>query len=231
MILAIETSNPSAWRADGPSAPGVAVGVGTQEGVETLAVEVIEPGAVHDDQLMVAVERAVKRAGGVPRDVARVGVSAGPGGFTAVRIAVVAAKMIAEATGADCVPVPTADIVARRRPEGVLGAFAVALASKGSTAYAVCYGADGERPRGCGLIDASALAGLGIDHLIGDRYLPEGIRGEAARLGITVSEPEFDPVACLELAARMPAADPADVLPIYPREPEAVTKWRTLHGR
>ena len=76
-----------------------------------------------------------------------------------------------------------------------------------------------------------ALAGLGIDHLIGDRYLPEGIRGEAARLGITVGGPEFDPVACLELAARMPAADPADVLPIYPREPEAVTKWRTLHGR
>jgi tRNA threonylcarbamoyladenosine biosynthesis protein TsaB len=185
---------------------------------------------MHDDQLMLAIDRVTRRAGATPRDLARVAVSAGPGGFTAVRIAVMAAKIIAEATGADCVPIPTAMIVARRRPVLPAGPFAVALASKGATTYAATFDDRGEVLGPGRLITAEDLPTLRIRLLIADRFLPEAIRVAAVGMGIDICAPVFDPVACLEIGRAATGVDPAYALPIYPREPEAVTKWRALHG-
>jgi tRNA threonylcarbamoyl adenosine modification protein YeaZ len=230
LILAIETSNPStAVAGTAGGGQGVAVVRALGGTTDVLGVErLVEPGR-HDDDLMPAIQRVMKRVGVAPRAITDVAVSVGPGGFTAVRIAVTTAKLIAEATGARCVAVPSAAVVARRvRNEGK--PFAVALASKGETAFVTVF--DGAaRATGEGrLIGGADLAGLGVRLMAADQFLPAPIVSEARGLGIEILTPEFDPVACAEAALELEAVDPIDLAPLYPREPEAVRKWRELHG-
>ncbi|MBS0197935.1 MAG: tRNA (adenosine(37)-N6)-threonylcarbamoyltransferase complex dimerization subunit type 1 TsaB [Planctomycetes bacterium] len=220
LILAIETSNPSAWQPGAPCKPGVAVG---RRG-EVLGRADIDPTATHDDALMVAVDAAMRAASATPRHLSRVAVSAGPGGYTAVRLAVTTAKLIAEATGAECVAVPTAHVVARR-VDAAGQPFAVLLASKGQTAWCTVFAPGG--PRAGALVGPADVAGLNVGLFIADRFLPPAIREAAA--GARIIPPVFDAAACIEASFDFPAVDPIALTPIYPREPEAITKWRALH--
>jgi tRNA threonylcarbamoyladenosine biosynthesis protein TsaB len=236
-ILAIETSNPSSWTSACPVMPGIAVGRLHAGGVEVAAVEACDPRE-RDDLLMPAVARACAGAGMGPGDLGRVAVSVGPGGFTAVRIAVTTAKMIAEATGAQVVPVPSAYVAAAG--SGLMGGldqpFAVALASKGNDAFVTPFapgwsGADAANMPVGRIMTAAEIATLGARTILADDYLSEPIRTWAASAGVRVSAPVFDPAACLRLGAVLPAVNPMTLAPIYPREPEAVRKWRELKGR
>lgn len=247
ITLAIETSNPSA-----AGTPGVCVGILDEPGASSLiggmGVRVLANVAVtqdartqrNEDRLMLAVDEAMRVAGLTPRQIKRIAVSLGPGGFTSVRLAVTTAKCIAEVTGAACIGVATASVAAMRFG-GVGGCrrFAVALASKGSDAYVQAFDAgDGESlPRALtvgGVVDADGLARLveaqGIASVLADGFLPEAMRARAAGLGVEMVPLELDPVACLAASRGIVAVDPVALLPIYPREPEAVTKWRVLHG-
>ncbi|MFG0241281.1 MAG: hypothetical protein ACF8R9_00710 [Phycisphaerales bacterium JB054] len=234
LTLAIEASNPSA----AGSTPGVVLGRVTREpqrgaNVELLGVELLRSTARHDDDLLPAVERlwsSAAESGVVKqrREIGCVAVSVGPGGFTGLRVAIAAGKMIAEVLGARCVAVPSACVVARRVAADFPRPFAVLLASKRETTIATVF-ADGA-PGDAKEIDAAGLAALGVGGLIADSFLPESIAAEAARLGLRLAEPVFDPAACLEASADLPSVDPASLAAIYGREPEAVRKWRELHG-
>ena len=80
VILAIETSNPSAWEAGQASRPGVALG--RVDGVvEVLGVAGLDASRPHDDELMPEIARLVAGAGLRARDVTDIAVSAGPGGL------------------------------------------------------------------------------------------------------------------------------------------------------
>lgn len=237
LTLAIEASNPSA----AGSTPGVALGRITHSpqraraAVELLGVELLRSTARHDDDLLPAVERLWSGAVGSGlvterREIGCVAVSVGPGGFTGLRVAIAAGKMIAEVFGARCVAVPSACVVARRVSPDLPRPFAVLLASKRETVIATVFD-DADGPPGVAQeIDASGLAALGVSGLIADGFLPEAIVAEARRLGLPIAEPVFEPAACLEAAADLPAVDPANLAAIYGREPEAVRKWRELHG-
>ncbi|MFZ4576265.1 MAG: hypothetical protein ACOYN0_17915, partial [Phycisphaerales bacterium] len=96
LTLAIETSNPSAWGPESRFRPGVALRWTDGRG-EREAVAIDAP---HYDDLAGAIARLVERAGIQPRELRRVAVSIGPGGYTATRLGVATARMIAEATGA-----------------------------------------------------------------------------------------------------------------------------------
>lgn len=265
ITLCIETSNPSA-----PGSPGVCVGqlaaldapdlragaIGSHfQGVHLLSIASISdntstPKQRNEDRLMVAIEQAMNAAGLTPRQIKRIAVSIGPGGFTSVRLAVTSAKCIAEVTGAACIPVPTA-LVAAVRFAADLGpatptrstlpraAFAVALASKGADAYVQAFSTHqappGVTPLTQGkVIDAQGLADLVETHaittLLADDFLPEAMRHRAVELGVSVAPISLDPIACLAASRTIDPVDPVDLLPLYPREPEAVTKWRQLHG-
>lgn len=238
LTLAIETSNPSAQTGGSGGVgggPGVALGVvrGPWD-VEMIGAEPLAATARHDDDLMPAIDRLFARAGADRRAVERVAVSVGPGGYTALRVAVATGKMIAEAVGGVCVSVPTALCLALRAPAGLAEPIGVLLASKSDTAWCCLLGPGwrddpGAAARGR-IIRAADLEGLGAASLIGDRFVPEGIRAMASELGITVAEPRYDPAACLEAASAIEPIDPALLAPIYPREPDAVTLWRKLHG-
>ena len=199
LALAIETSNPSA-----DSGAGVALGEIANGAVNPVDSEPVRRADRHSDDLMPAIDRLTRRAGVAPDQLALVCVSAGPGGYTGLRIAVVVAQAIAERAGGACIGVPTELVVARRVPAG--SGFGVCLASKGSTVFARPFGADC-RPTGEGrVMDAGSLAELGVDRLVADAFLPDIAR--QAWDGRLVA-PIFDPIAVLEQAALMDADEPA----------------------
>jgi tRNA threonylcarbamoyladenosine biosynthesis protein TsaB len=231
LTLAIETSNPSS-----PGCrPGVAIGLLGPGGAEVLGVEALASESRHDDDLMPAIDRLWRRLAGAgrvasKREIALVAVSAGPGGFTGVRVAVAAAKSIAEACGAMCVGVPSAAVAARRVSAGLAAPFGVLLASKRQTAVATVFEGPGG-PWGEPVeVDAPGLEALGVRAVVADGFLPEAMHRVCVRLGLPVEPPVFDAAGCLEAAAGLEAVDPASLMPIYGREPEAVRRWRELHG-
>lgn len=232
LTLAIETSNPSA------SGPGeVALGRGCGGDVRVLGVERLSPSGRHDDALAPAIDQLCRRVGAGPTDLARVAVSIGPGGFTALRIAVATAKLIAEVVGAETVPVPTALVAARgyAATGGDASRFAVALASKRGTAWTAMFVRSGGELRESGsgrLMDAEAFAAAHREERLGaivaDEHLEPTIRAWAGVSGVEVVAPALRAEEALLASMTMDAVDRAALAPVYPREPEAVTKWREL---
>jgi tRNA A37 threonylcarbamoyladenosine modification protein TsaB len=186
----------------------------------------------NDDDLMPAIDRVFARRGVRARAVGTVIVSVGPGGYTGLRIACAVGKMIAEAAGARCVAAPTAAVVAHRVDPSAWsrGGVAVALASKGESAWVQRVTTSGPITGGRILhaLDLTELHNAGVRTLVADRFLPPSMRDGAAALGWTVIEPTFDPAACIEVwrAHAVPSIDPVELVPLYPREPDAVTLWR-----
>ncbi len=237
IILAIETSNP------GPGTPGgggVALGRLNAAGVvEPLGRRALAPASRHDDALMPAIDALFADHGLTPKDLATIAVSVGPGGYTSIRIAVATAALLAQAVGAGCIAVPTDEGVIRRVDPGEAGGrpVIVTLAWKRDSVWVRTYrvSAGGTEATMAGeVVDLASFAdrfGREPSLLVAD---DEFARLLAARglvgPGWSVVAPIFDPLAVLEAAAGRTAADPSSLVPIYAREPEAVTKWRELHG-
>lgn len=241
-ILSIEISNPGAGVRSGgngqASGPGVALGRVDERGdIQPVGVEWLKsPDAAAagrfgglDDDLMPAVARLFAVQGLVARECLKaVAVSVGPGGYTSLRIACAAAKMIAEGAGAPCIAVPTAAAVAVGVEAGHWDRpIAVALASKGETAWLQVFErgvASGEGRVMSGDEAVGLIAGVGT--LVADGHLPAAMRQSAERVGVAVIEPVFSPLSVLAAARGLPEIDPALCNPLYPREPDAVTLWR-----
>lgn len=221
------------------SQAGGEVGLRRPDGTD-LVRPVAAGGAGREDPLMPTVDRLVGEAGLAARDLRGVAVSAGPGGFTGLRISTVAAKMIAEALAIPVVAVPSALAVASAA-EGT-GPVVVALAAKRETAHLAAFRGRGglAEPIGTPITgDAEAFAALvaragAVAALLADRHLPAGIAARAASLGIPVVALRHSVRAILELGEaalrRGERTDPLALAPIYPREPEAVTIWNARHG-
>jgi tRNA threonylcarbamoyladenosine biosynthesis protein TsaB len=150
-VLGIETSNPSS----GPRGEmgGVMIGPGValahlpanapkqyMQGLLSAQSEPVHGGDRHEDDLMPAIARLCVRCAVKPKDLRQVAVSVGPGGYTSLRIAIATAKMMAEATGAEIVPVPSAKVAAWRI--SFAEPAVVCLSSKGSSAYGVLLPGD-----------------------------------------------------------------------------------------
>jgi len=227
LTLAIEASNPAATRDGGASGGmGVALGLvrpGEAGATELLGAEPIRDTGRHDDDLMPAIARLFERLVRRAEELELVAVSTGPGGYTGLRIAVSAGKMIAETARARCVAGPTSLAIARRCAHEP-GTFGVALNSKNDTAFVSWFEPDGAM-RG-ELMTAPDLAKLDIRVLIADSFLPDPFVHACGQRGIAIERPTFDAAAVLECAAILPGVDPAELLPIYGREPDAVTQWR-----
>jgi tRNA threonylcarbamoyladenosine biosynthesis protein TsaB len=258
LILAIECSNPSAATTQHGRAASVVLGhrVGAPCHMASFAGEDIASSAGpsgrggHDDDLLPAIDRAFRAAGRSPDDLAAVAVSLGPGGYTSLRIAVAAAKMIALATGAKLVGVPTSLVAARTSMTGrrVPACLLVALASKNDTASLtlirpVDAGMSFKRLEivsatvgGADCVPAPLAPVAGIESgpvLIADQFLPPSIAVAAANLGyehvpLALSASE---VLASVILDNLPFSDPRTLAPIYAREPDAVTLWRARHPR
>lgn len=222
ITLAIETSNRGG-------------GVALQLPDGRVEVEDLTPTRRHDDALMPGVDRLCGRAGVKPGDLEVIGVSIGPGGFTGLRIAVITAKVLAHATGANLVAVPTASVVAAACEPGRDAGeqMLVCLASKRDTAWTQAMSWKGERwdPTDAGVArEASEIDFSLFRTVIGDECLPSAFVAACESAGVTVCEPVFSAEACLRETLQLHKirqyADPMKLAPLYPREPEAVTVWR-----
>lgn len=223
--LGIESSNSSAQCQAGSAAATIAIATVSGADVRLLHREPVETKDPHHDDLLSAVHRACKACDADLSKVGLVAVSAGPGGYTAVRIAVTAAKFIAEASAAACVAVPAAMCVAKAMRLG--DRAGVVLASKGESAWVTVFqdcamAGEGRLMRG------AELGALNLSVLVADQFLPPSFATAAAESGIRVIPPRFDALAVIEVGLTIPSVDPLYLAPIYPREPEAVTKWREL---
>jgi len=260
LILAIETSNPSSGPR-GRDAEGRVIGPGValarvRNEDELLADEPLAETSRHDDDLMPAIARLFDGAKVNPRALATVAVSVGPGGYTGVRIAVAAAKLIAEASHAKTVAVSSA--IAAGWSVAADRTTVICLASKNTMTHATvlprpdwwaqhadavkkivspedfAYTAEqiiAGRPwlrAACslGVMGVEQLALLAPERLVADRFLPDPIRAWAQESGVEVVEPMFSPAFVLQIGVGCKPTDPAILSPIYPREPDAVRQWR-----
>lgn len=221
IILAIETSQ---------RAGGVAVRDAQGQG----HAERLSSSVGYDSDLIPAIDRLYARLGLAPAQTRVVGVSVGPGGFTGLRIAVTTAKMLG-VLGAELIAVPSAQVAAQSY-DGP-GPILVALASKRETAWVtrldragpVWAVADSGR-----IADADTLDLGGIRAVLADAYLPESMQAVCRDKQVKVVEPEFEPLACLEIVTHLyeeegRTVDPLILEPTYPRPPEAVTSWKKRH--
>lgn len=200
-----------------------------------IDVEVLREAKRHDDDLIPAIDRMMDRQGLGPRDLGAVGVSVGPGGFTGLRIAVATVKMFAEALEVNVVPVPSALVAAQATEVGGERVLVV-LASKGDTFWATYLQRDqaggrwviDERQKP-GLITSEAFSLGGVDRVLADGHFPAAARQRVEAEGVGIVEPRFTADACLEVTEQLLAeggvVDPLELLPIYPRKPEAVSLW------
>jgi tRNA threonylcarbamoyladenosine biosynthesis protein TsaB len=223
LTLAIEISNPSLPQ------PGVAVGEVVGAGVQLIGAEDVRPSTRQEDDLVPAIDRLFQATHLSARDIGIAAVSVGPGGYTSMRMAVAAGKMIAEVAGARCIAVPSAMVAAiEARSGGAQGALAVVLASKGETAFVTLF-PDGSPPTESAIgqvLTADKLQTLGASTLIADEHLPDAFRAAASNLGITLLAPHLTAASCLRASANLPSIDPAALAPMYARQPEAVTLWQ-----
>ena len=116
----------------------------------------------HAARLLVLAEQALAEGGVTWRDVERIVVGVGPGGFTGLRIGVATARALAQGHGLPLVPVSSLRALAAGVPEP--GAVAAVLDARRGEAFAGAW--DGAQL----LIEPAALA-------------PDGARGAAARAG------------------------------------------------
>ncbi len=104
MILAIDSA--TQW-----------VGIGLHDGVQVKAEHTWFSRQHHTVELGPEVGMLLRRVGVRPRDLQAIAVTAGPGGFTGLRIGMALAKGIAMAQSVPLVAVPTLDVLAAGQPE------------------------------------------------------------------------------------------------------------------
>ena len=160
-------------------------------------------------------------------------VSIGPGGYTSLRIGVTTAKLIAEATGATCIGVPTASAILANLGDALrpLRTCRVCLAWKRDSVWCQDFHnkeGDWHPVSSGGIVTLPHVCTGNFDAVICEAALRAML---PAPLTAKVLEPAFDPRGVLAASAALAPIDPLLLAPLYPREPEAVTKWRELHPR
>ena len=226
LTLAIEATNPNI------PTPGVLL---ARDG-RVLAEKALVSQGRHDDLLLPAISDVLGECGATPRDLDDILVSIGPGGFTATRLACVAAAMLAEVGGARVLAVPTAVVGWRSSltDKEEARSVVVALASKGEQAFITCFGGDNAHARQLGRsIGADAFRAMLTHHdvLLDDGRLPDSFETAATESGVTRAALRLSASGLLASREFASLVDAGDLRPIYPREPDAVTQWRARHGR
>lgn len=237
-ILALETS-------------GRHGSVAVARGPTLLAERDLPATSRHAVQLMPLVRELVREQGWKPVQLDHIYLSLGPGSFTGLRIAVAIARALAQAVKCRLVGVPSLDVIAENAPPEFPVVVPVLDAKRGQV-FAARYQrpSDGtlRRTLEAGLVDPAtfvahavtcaheyagptarvALLGEGVEYhrpaLLSpgpavvelDKSLWPGKAGTVHRLGYA-------------LAQQQQFTDPATLLPIYIRLPEAEEVYRKKH--
>ena len=199
-----------------------------------------EGGRRDRDDVLPGIHAVLEQGGVAASSIRTVAVDVGPGGFTGLRISIAAGQAIAEVAGATVVGVPGALVAASGTPSvrELVGEIVVLSAAKAGTAWRTRLGRD--TTDRCwriigdpGIVDRPDDAGCPV--VIADEHVPSELF-RAAVSDPSVHPPSFDAAAVARVALDggpdlLVHADPARLMPIYPREPEAVRRWRSRPAR
>jgi len=206
------------------------------ENGKELREEEFAHGLAHAAEIVAIIDRLTRDVQWRPTDIQQIYVSAGPGSFTGLRIAITLAKTMAFATGAKVVAVPTVRVLVENAPAEAMEVVVVLDAKRDQifTARFVRDGADWKEVEGAHLDSIGAMlerAGRPV-YLIGEgqpyheKFLD---RGDA---GVIVTEEKLWRARAAvvgrigwEMAQRGEFADVDRLTPIYIRRPEAEEKW------
>jgi tRNA threonylcarbamoyladenosine biosynthesis protein TsaB len=217
--------------------------VAVASGGRLLAQRQFSKAMRHAVELMPAIRDLVQDQGWKPDQIDQIYVSAGPGSFTGVRIAITIARAMEQAIGCKLVSVPTVDVLAANAPAEVLN-LAVILDAKRGQVYAAVYQRDAgsgvlQRQLGPLLTDPAALLARIPRplHILGEgiAYHRPAIASAGGEI-MEVNELLWQPQAAmvhkqgLALAKAGTFTDRGALLPIYLRKAEAEEVWEKKHG-
>ncbi len=228
-ILGIEMSNPSA----SPGSSCVAIVRCVDHGADEVLASLPMPKAARgSDGVMALVEQACRSAGVSPGDIDAIAVGIGPGGYTALRIAVTTAKVLAGTLGCPVYAVPSAQIASEYISTEQCPAM-ITLASKGEKAWCAVVRLDDaghKQIEPIGVCSSAVMETGKLCSLFGDGHLPDAFGELAESTGVTVCPIVLDAEACIRVSRGLDPIDPAKLSPLYAREPDAATQWRARHA-
>lgn len=191
-------------------------------------------GRRHNVELVATLEKEMSAAGLAPGDLSVVHVGVGPGSFTGLRTGCAAAQALALALpGCRFTRVPAADALFHAQAQVAPGSpVLVSLAWKRDTAFGAVYGADGGflLPPAEHAFEALFAASPPGTRWVGEAppelACPPHIVRHAAGEGQGAQVRAASVLAVgRQLAARGEFVAGGGILPIYPRQPEAVALW------
>ncbi len=207
----------------------------------------------HATELLPAVESLMDDLGFAPADIQDVVVSIGPGSFTGVRIAVMAARTLAQALGCRLVGVPTTEVLALNAPQDGNAPIGVVLDARRGMIFAACYqwesasaevGTDDAGPVLQTLLEPTLADPKDIlarwprnIQLLGEglAYHRDAVGGAGLQSRVLAPETAIPRAAALYRLGRW-RADRGEfttreaLLPLYLRKPEAQELWESRHG-
>lgn len=199
-------------------------------------------GLRHAAQVVALIDRLCTDRGSGADNIDHLYVSAGPGSFTGLRIAITLAKTLAFSTAAKLVAVPTVEVLVRNAPPEAQHVIIVLDAKRGQifTARFERRGTDWverEPAHLDRLADMLARAPRPV-HLLGEGLPYHQQHVPADDAGVIATAPDSwraRAMVVAELGVGMAAAgafaDPDTLTPIYIRLPEAEEKWLASQGR
>jgi tRNA threonylcarbamoyladenosine biosynthesis protein TsaB len=242
-IMAIETSG---------RLGSVALALGPQ----LLAEQAFTSELQHAAQLLPTMETLCRQQNWQPCDIEHLYISAGPGSFTGVRIAITVAKTIAYAQQTKIVAVPSiepqvlnADLAIQNEKLPIKHLAVVLEAGLGQIFTAIFEKTPSRTPPGGFLPKFRVVTEqtrMNPDQLLAATSRPLYLLGQG--LSYHASELSGDGIIWLDQKYWQPRAanihrcgwlrahaglfaDPDQLVPIYLRRPEAVEKWEKLHGK
>ena len=214
MLLALDTSSASVTVAVADGAPGAG---------GTVLASASRVDVSHHTELLAPLVRQVCREAGVaPAALGTVVVGVGPGPFTGLRIGIVTARALADATGAALVGVCSLDVLAAAA--GPVGAdLLVATDARRREVYWARYAVGGPQPRRvagpavdhpAAVPDASVLSTIGQGALLYPDVFAAAVPGgpthpDAAVLARSVLDGTVETLPADPLYLRRPDARPA----------------------
>ncbi len=233
MVLAIETSQRNASVALGALSLEVKGGACMSEPVDTSDRNI--------EDVLPAIERLFTRSQVKREHIGALAINQGPGGFTGLRIAHAAAQVIAQAWSIPVVQISAA-VVAREAAVLSKSISAdqtvwVALAAKGDGCWMARVSnphQGNDLPEHVGVLDEDHWPLGAAEALIADEHLPASWREKARVSAVSIIDLRPSAEAVLHVARRQLARGhhvaPEHILPVYPREAEAVRLWRERQG-
>ncbi|MBT4529701.1 MAG: tRNA (adenosine(37)-N6)-threonylcarbamoyltransferase complex dimerization subunit type 1 TsaB [Phycisphaerae bacterium] len=192
----------------------------------------VQIGNRDKDHIMPAIQSLASNLHITPTDIEMVAVSVGPGGFTGLRTSITIAKIISLVSGAKIVAVDSAVVVAASSGLGT-GPFCAVSAVKQNYFWFSFVHQEGDlwfcKSQHTKTDDFPSISSAKT--LFADTYLPPEIANAAEHQGVPIAM--VHPTAQTLLRVALPMHEQSThteahaLVPIYPREPEAVRLWKS----